>query len=138
LFPFRSGILLSKAHHTVRPDNLPGQTRAGFVKEWRISGFAREESIERLTTINTQEGISAVFTQVAAATGNAAFATDLPSRTLVVNLRTIENAGFKPRPVEELVDSDESTYPFSFDLTITQRFESTDPIALQVTKAPKL
>ncbi len=32
--------------------------------------------------------------------------------------------------------SDESTYPFTFDLTITQRFEATDPLALAVPKAP--
>ena len=40
--------------------------------------------------------------------------------------------------IEELVDSDPTTYPLSFDLTITQRFESTDPLAIMVTKAPKL
>jgi len=32
--------------------------------------------------------------------------------------------------------SDESSYPFTFDLTSTQRFEATDPMALNVPKAP--
>ena len=138
MFPRGSGVLLRKFQHTVKPDTAPGQSRAGFVKEWRLSGLAREEAIEPLTALNTQEGISQAFAKVAAATGNQAFATDLPSRTLVVNLRTVENSAFKARPVEELTDTDESTYPFSFDLTITQRFEASDPMALVVTKAPRL
>ncbi len=138
LFPKGSGLLLRKFAHTVKPDTAPGQSRAGFVKEWRLSGLAREEAIEPLTALNTQEGISQAFAKVAAATGNQAFATDLPSRTLIVNLRTVENSAFKARPVEELTDTDESTYPFSFDLTITQRFEASDPMALTVTKAPRL
>ena len=39
-------------------------------------------------------------------------------------------------PLEDASDSDESTYPFTFDLTITQRFEATDSMAINVTKAP--
>jgi hypothetical protein len=53
-----------------------------------------------------------------------------------VNVRTQENNSFKPTPPEEYSVSDESTYPFTFDLTITQRFEATDPMAITVPKAP--
>ena len=138
LFPAGSGIMLNNFNHGVRPDTAPGQTKVGFVKEWKISGFSREEGYQLLTVLSTQEGISELFSEVAEITGHEAFATALPSRSLVVNLRTLENSRFTPRPVEELVDGDESTYPLSFDLTITQRFESTDPMAIMVTKAPKL
>ena len=40
-----------------------------------------------------------------------------------------------PSPLEETSAADESTYPFTFDLTITQRFEATDPMAINVPKA---
>jgi hypothetical protein len=31
---------------------------------------------------------------------------------------------------------DDTTYPFTFDLTITQRFEATDPLAINSAKIP--
>jgi hypothetical protein len=138
LFPPHSGILLSKAQHSVKPTTTKNKAKAGLVKEWKISGFAREEALSRLTQMNTQEGIAAAFAEIARITGNSAFDPNLPSRTLVVNMRTRENGSFKARPLDELTDSDETSYPFTFDMTITQRFETTDPMALVTSKAPKL
>ena len=136
LFPDKSGFLVKGFTHSINPENAPGQTEAGFVKEWKITGFAREESLQRLADLNTREGISAAFIEVARVTGNQAYSTDLPSRSLVVNVRTQENNAFRQRPPEENVASDESSYPFLFDLTITQRFEAADPMALKVAQAP--
>lgn len=136
LFPDKSGFLIKSFWHSVQPENVPGQAQVGFVKEWRITGMAREEALERLADLNTREGITLAFSEVAEVTGNEAFGTDLPSRSIVVNVRTLENAGFKPVPPDEAAASDESTYPFMFDLTITQRFEAADPMAINVAKAP--
>ena len=122
--------------HSVQPENVPGQAQVGFVKEWRIQGMAREEALERLADLNTREGITLVFNEVAKVTGNDSFRNDLPSRSIVVNVRTLENAGYKPIPPEEADQSDESSYPFMFDLNITQRFEAADPMAINVSKAP--
>jgi hypothetical protein len=52
-----------------------------------------------------------------------------------VNVRSQENNSFKPTPPEESSISDESTYPFTFELSIAQRFEATDPLAVVVSKA---
>ncbi len=136
LFPEKGGFLAKSFNHSVRTETTPGQAMAGFVKEWKITGLAREEALERLAALNTREGVSAVFNEVAEATGNDAFRTNMGSRTLVVNIRTLENPGYKPGPVEDLSILDEGTYPFSFDLTITQRFESSDPMALKAAAAP--
>lgn len=136
LFPERSGFLVKNFAHTVRTDTAAGLAKIGFVKEWRITGFARDEAVDRLNALNTQEGISAQFTEVARVTGNPAFNPALGNRSLAVNVRTQENSGFKPLPAEETYDTDESSYAFNFDLTITQRFEATDPLAVNVTKAP--
>lgn len=136
LFPPKSGFLTKTFTHTIRPESTPAQQKAGFVKEWKITGLARDEAMERLAVMNTRDGISSIFKEVAATTGNQAYRTDVGSRSIVVNVRTLENAAFKPSPVEEANDLDETSYPFSFDLTITQRFESSDPMAVKASKAP--
>jgi hypothetical protein len=136
LFPEKSGFLVKTFNHAVRPEALPGQAKAGFIREWKITGLAREEALEQLAVLNTRDGISSVFKQVAETTGNASFKTDLPSRSLVVNVRTLENSIYRPGPVDDAASLDDSSYPFSFDLTITQRFESSDQLAVIVAKAP--
>lgn len=136
LFPPKSGFLTKTFSHNIRTEVTPAQAKNGFVKEWKITGLARDEGMERLAVLNTRDGISAIFNQVANITGNEAYRTDVGARSVVVNVRTLENAGFKQTPVEEAAELDENSYPFSFDLTITQRFESSDPMAVKASKAP--
>ena len=136
MFPANSGMLVKTFAHSAKPDNTPGQAKVGFVKEWKITGFARDEALDYLNTINTREGISAHFSEIARLTGNSSFDPNLGNRNLVVNVRTQENTSYKSTPPEDTNDADDSTYPFTFDLTITQRFEATDPMALNVAKAP--
>ena len=136
MFPENSGVLVKTFSHTSKPDSTPGQAKVGFIKEWKITGFARDEALERLNTLNTNEGIQAQFTEVARLTGNSAYNPTAGNRSISVNVRTQENSGFKLAPPEESGASDGSTYPFTFDLTFTQRFETTDPMALSVPKAP--
>ncbi len=136
LFPDKSGFFIKDFGHIVKPESAPGQAKNGFVREWKIAGLAREEALERLAILNTRDGISTIFNETAKVTGNASYRTDLASRSLVVNVRTLENAGYRPGPVGETSGIDESSYPFSFDLTITQRFESSDAMSVNSTKAP--
>ncbi len=136
MFPENGGMLVKSYVHTAKPDNTPGKETAGFVKEWEITGYARDEALNYLNILNTREGISAHFSEIARITGNSSFNPNIGNRNLVVNVRTQENSGYKPIPVDEASAADESTYPFTFNLTITQRFEATDPLAINVTKAP--
>jgi hypothetical protein len=136
MFPERCGVLIKGFAHTVRPDQAPGQAKVGLVKEWKITGLARDEAVDRLNEINSQDGINAQFAEIARVTGNTAFNPAIGNRSLSVNVRTQENSSFKALPAEEIFDTDESTYAFSFELTITQRFEATDPMAIIVSKAP--
>lgn len=136
LFPSNSGLLLKSFSHSVRPDTAPGQAQVGFTKEWVINGMAREESLSYLNSLNTREGISAHFTEIAKVTGNPAYDPAPTTRTIVVNVKTQENSSFKQMPAEEIDDSDESTYPFTFNLTITQRFESADTLSISAATAP--
>jgi len=136
LFPENGGMLVKSYLHSAKPDSAPGQAKVGFIKEWKILGFARDEALETLNTLNTREGIAAHFSEIARITGNSAFAPNIGNRNITINVRTQENNSFKPVPLEESSTADESTYPFTFDLTIIQRFEATDPMALNVPKAP--
>ncbi len=132
MFPESGGMLLKTFSHSVKPDIAPGQKKVGFVKEWKIIGFARDEALETLNNLNTREGIAAHFSTIARITGNSSFTPNVGNRSLNVNVRTQENGGYKPIPLEEADIANESTYPYSFDLTITQRFEATDPMAINV------
>jgi hypothetical protein len=136
IFPAKSGLLLKSFSHTVRPDNAPGQSRVGFVKEWQITGMARDEALGNLNSLNSREGISALFTEVSKVTGNTAYDPTPNTRTIVINVKTQENSAFKQMPLEDIVDTDDATYPFTFNLSITQRFESADPLAINAAKAP--
>lgn len=136
LFPERSGVLVKNFTHSVRPDVVPGQAKVGFVKEWKITGFARDEAVDRLNSVSTREGISAAFAEIARITGNPAFRTDIGNRGVMSIVKMQENATFKARPADEIQDDDPTTYPFTFDLSITQRFEAKDPMAVNVAKAP--
>ena len=112
LFPANSGLLLKNFNHTVRPDSAPGQKKVGFVKEWTISGMARDEALSYLNTLNTREGISAHFAEISKLTGNSAYDPTPTTRNLVVNVKTLENSGFRQVPLEEVM-LDGATKTFS-------------------------
>ena len=136
MFPENGGMLVKNYAHSAKPDTNAGQARVGFVKEWKITGYAREDALPTLNKLNTRDGVNAHFAAVARATSNTAFDPTLGNRSISVNVRTQENPQFKPVAPEDLTVSDTTTYPYTFDLTISQRFEATDPMALTVPKAP--
>ncbi len=136
LFPEKGGMLIKTCSYSAKPDSTPGKSTIGFVKSWKISGLARDEAQDFLNSLNTRDGINAHFANIAKLTGNEAYDPSLVTRNIAANVRIQENNAFRPVSFEEMILTDESTYPFTFDLTITQRFESTDPMAINVPKAP--
>ena len=141
LFPENSGILTKTFNYTARPDTSPGQAKVGVVREWKITGFVKDEALELLSSLNSRERMAAHFNEVARVTGNSAFRTDIGTRNIVVNIRTQENPGYKPagRIGDDLIqggNTGDYGFPFTFDLVITQRFEAADPLAVVVAKAP--
>lgn len=136
MFPENGGMLVKNYSHICKPESAPGRAKVGFVKEWKMNGYAREEAYEYLNTLNTREGINSHFAKIARVTANPAYNPSIGNRSISVNVRTQENVRFKASPAEEINNSDESTYPYSFDLTITQRFEASDPMAINVSKMP--
>jgi len=140
LFPENTGILIKSYAGTARSDNSPGQAKVGLVKEWKITGMVKDNiGLEILNTLNTREGIYAHFNEIAKVTGDSSFRTDIGTRSVVVNFRTQENSSFRRSGTSDAVVQNglnESSYPYTFDLSVTQRFEGTDPLAIIVNKAP--
>ena len=135
MFPQDSHMLIREFRYSAKPDSNPGQVTAGFVKVWKISGYARDPAIEYLNKLNTRNGINQHFAEINKITDSDAFRNDIGNRNISVNVRTRENGMFRDIPFEDVVMTDTSTYPFTFDLTITQRFEATDPMAVSVRSA---
>ncbi|NIP94200.1 MAG: hypothetical protein GWO24_12390 [Akkermansiaceae bacterium] len=132
LFPNPNSVVLSDAKHTVRPELAQGQTRASLVKDWAINGYVNDEALEHLTVINTKEGINRVFQSVYELTGDESLRTDLESRSLVVNLLASENKRYKPNSGSDSAFQ----FPFVFNLTVSQRIASEDPLAIPTSAAP--
>jgi hypothetical protein len=136
LFPDKSGVLVTGFNHSVRTEPAPKQSKVGFFKEWRITGFVRSESADYLNSLDTREGITAKFAELAKVTHDASFDPTPASRNIVTTLKLSENNRFVPRPIEDVQDSDSTSYSYSFEMTIVQRFDSTDKLAIPITKAP--
>lgn len=136
LFSEKSGMLLISFSHSMRTEPAPKQLKEGFFKEWKISGLARAEALDRINMINTREGITEKFAEISEITGDSSFDPTPITRSLVTSMRIEENLNFRPRHVEDVVDSDPTSYPYKFELSIIQRFEATDPLAIPKAKAP--
>ena len=136
MFPAGGGFLIKTFSHDVSTATAPGQAMSGFTREWKITGLARDNALERLSKLNTRDGISEIFDEIADITGNESFRTGIASRNLVVNIRTLENGSYRPGMIDETSLLDESSYAFSFDLTLVQRFETSDTMAINTSKAP--
>jgi hypothetical protein len=134
LIPENSGLLVKTFNQTTRPETAPGKSKASFIKEWRITGFAQEEARDKLNYISSREGINALFDEVARYTGNDAFRSDIGNRSILVTVRQQQNSAFKAE--NEAVSSDGNSYPLTFELQILQRFEANDPLAITTSKAP--
>jgi len=129
MFPEGTGILLRTVDHSAALEAGTGKANVGIIKNWTIIGFAKAEAQAHLTELNTRQGIAKLFREVAESTGNAAFSPELATRSLMVSISTVENRRFK-EPPGEASGTDETAYPLSFTMNLSQRFEATDPLAL--------
>jgi hypothetical protein len=136
MFPEESGVRVKSLQYSAKPETSPGRANSGFIREWRISGLTDNTGSERLNSLNTRDGIANHFAQVAKHTGNATYNSDLETRTLNVTVSTRENRQYRAPTDADLAARVDSIYPSTFDLVITQSFDSNDPLALKASAAP--
>jgi len=131
MVPDDGSIVLSNVSHSV---NLVGGSRTaqklGFNKVWQISGFMNDKGLIYMTSLDGGDGITKLFDEVAHATGNSAYLTNVEGRDLTSNLKQQRNnnSNFvsKVQPGSML--------KYSFTLTITQTFSDKDEMAITVIK----
>jgi hypothetical protein len=140
MFPEKSGTLIKSFSHSLKPAPLTGvaskTAKAGYSREWKIAGLARDEALQALNTLGTQKGITDLFSEIALITGNKSYDPLIGKRGLTSNITTQENSGYNPGASALDKLTDEKTYPNSFTLTIIQQFDATDPLAIDVAKVP--
>jgi hypothetical protein len=142
MFPEKGGTLVKAFSYSARPDTLTAaasskNTKVGFSREWKVTGLSQNFAKQTLNKLSTQEGIATQFSEIARITGNSAYNPVTASRRLLPPIMpTTENSSYKLSQIDSSSLTDESSYPQSFALTITQQFDATDPLAIDMAKAP--
>jgi hypothetical protein len=142
IFPKESGILVKTFSYSAKPDNLSmaassKSAKAGFSREWKITGLSQNTAKQVLNKLSTQEGIATHFSEIARITGNSAYDPASATRRLLPPIMpTTENSSYKLNQIGSSSLTDETSYPQSFELTIIQQFDATDPLAIDMAKAP--
>jgi hypothetical protein len=141
LFPEESGARLESYTY-----NLTGATPSaplpkgavreslGLVREWRFKGLAKPQALALLNGLNSQRGLSAFFSELAATTGDTSFSPEHERQVRILltqgrNLRFNNEAG-----LGEIARDPSLTYPFTFEATITQTLTEKDPLAVPLAK----
>jgi hypothetical protein len=137
LFPEDSGVRLDSFDYGVETSRLgPSATKgkpaetAGLIRTWTVRGLAQPQALELLNTLNSQRGLNALFERVSAATGDPSYAPD-PMRQVTIALTQGRNSRYSvdgSNPRKSLDPA--TTFPFSFEATISQTLTEKDALAL--------
>lgn len=136
LFPEDSGVRLDSFEYNVETTRLgnsavkgkPAES-AGLARTWTVRGLAQPQALELLNSLNSQRGLTAFFEKVAKATGDASYAPD-PIRQVTIALTQGRNSKFMTDPSASHGPLDPaSTFPFSFEATISQTLTDKDVLA---------
>jgi hypothetical protein len=136
LFPEDAGVRIESFDYGVETSRLgPSAVKgkpaasAGMARTWTVRGLAQPQALELLNTVNSQRGLTALFDRVAKATGDASYMPD-PLRQLTIALTQGRNAKFMADPSASHGPLDPaSTFPFSFEATISQTLTDKDVLA---------
>ena len=126
LVPVDGSVILKDVIHRVGHKTEAGMAKYGLNKEWFINGYTNEKGLELLEGYSTREGIKKIFYEVAVATGNEAYITDVGNRDITVSFKQQSNPTYNTLTPMGAGD----VMPFAFRLQITQSFRATDGLAI--------
>ena len=142
LVPDDASVILTKVDHRAtskvvkkskKSKKAKKAKKRGFQKHWVIEGYMNDKGLDYMSNLSTREGITAVFKEVAVATGNSAYLPDVAKRDLTVVLKQKRN----PNAGDLGVSGPEGNLGYSFSLIITQTFSAADELAIIVLPADK-
>ncbi len=141
LFPEDSGVRLDSFFYSAEAARALAPTAkaakpefTGLNRTWTLKGLVKPKALELLSTLNSQRGLSAFFERVAEATDDAAYRPE-PTRQMTVTLTQGRNTRFSPQAsAGDLARDSTLTFPFSFEVTITQALTDMDALALPLEK----
>jgi hypothetical protein len=138
MFAEGGGVLITSHNYTAIPVTTGAVKgpKIGFSKQWKIGGFAQLKALDRIRRFNTRGGVDPAFAEIAQSTGNASFDPQVKTRNIEVNVKINDNTSYRASEGGTVNQADSTSYPYSFDLVITQSFEPTDPMAFTASKAP--
>jgi hypothetical protein len=126
MVPSDGSIVLKGVEYSIKKGESGKKKKAGFEKIWEIQGSCDDKGIQQFEDYNLRDGkkIAALFTKVAALTGNQAYLPDVKGRDLVVKFSRATNRSGRGR-------SNVKRLPYQFSLTIVQSFSPDDIISIQ-------
>lgn len=135
LFPEDSGILVTDYSYVISKELLDSRARKkkkaealGFMREWKITGFARRDGLSYLTNLGGKDFMRGQFEAMATKYHSEGFKMEVPGRTLNVTLQREQ----KSYPVSGPLGKSAEGYTTSFTLVIQQRFSSEDELAIPI------
>lgn len=136
IFTGKPGLKVENVEYTIIPVVKKGTQKAGWVRTWKIKGFAKASASSYLDKMNSERGVSEMFQEFYLASGDiTSEIVDVASRRVEVSINQIANTQYRRGldPKTQARDS-AATYPVSFDAVITQFFDSDDAIAMETKK----
>lgn len=131
LFPLDGSVQLASADYKVGANGNIGKVgNSGFVKTWTLRGFASNSITKEVGRINSEEGMGKIFDGVQEVTGSSSMDLSPATRDLSVNLDLSRNQDF----VASAPRGSSESFPYSFNLDITQKVASADSLSIPIQK----
>jgi hypothetical protein len=134
LFPEGSDTRLQSFDYKITPAGAVARGKVGVTREWQFKGLGKPETMQLLSKLSSQRGLTAFFESLSESTGDKSFEPG-PTRQVKLTVSESRNPKFDPdsSPGERALDPD-IAYPYSFQAVVSQTLTESDILALPIAK----
>lgn len=135
-FTDKPGLRVESVDYAIVPVGKKDGQKSGWMRTWKVRGFAKANASSYLDKMNSEKGISEVFQDFYKTSGDVpSEALDVASRSIEVSINQAVNPAYQ-RGLDPKKQAKDSTnvYPITFDMSITQIFSNSDAIAMEIQK----
>ncbi|CAN5753402.1 hypothetical protein BH11VER1_BH11VER1_34500 [soil metagenome] len=135
VFTGKPGLKVESFEYAISPVVKQNAEKAGWVRTWKIKGYAQTSASSNLEKMNSEKGIGEIFQEFYNTKGDITAEVIEASRSIEVSINQSANSAYQRGldPKKQARDTI-ATYPVSFDAVITQFFNGTDIIAMDTKK----